>query len=101
MNSPNSISIGIGILDTVATDELPTEGAVDNGTVDTDTAGVAVMTLSEMLDVTENMSTVTRWGQQLRVTQLRRCMSSGRVVIQEGRGKLIEDELNSLQSMYD
>ena len=60
---PNSISIGICNLDA---DELATgAGAVDDGTVATDTIGVAVMTLSETLDDTEDMSTVTRRGQRL------------------------------------
>ena len=74
---------------------------VDDGTIDRDTASVAVMTLSEMLDATEDMSTMMRWGQRLRVTQLRWWVSGGRAVIQERQGKLAEDELNSLQSMYD
>ena len=60
---PNSISIGICNLDA---DELATgAGAVDDGTVATDTIRVAVMTLSETLDDTEDMSTVMRWGQRL------------------------------------
>ena len=64
---PNSISIGICNLDA---DELATGvGAVDDGTVATDTVGVAVMTLSETLDETEDMSTMTRWGQRLRAVE--------------------------------
>ena len=64
---PSSISIGIYNLDA---DELATgAGALDDGTVATNTVGIAVMTLSETLDETENMSMVTRWGQRLRAVE--------------------------------